>query len=122
MERDNKMKNNLIAISILIFSLCFVLGCWLIADELSDSASSVKPIDIRTINNEVEREKQLLTTEELALYLGISVEEVMKLGPITNGPYTESQIPYIKIGLSIYYPKQAIDEWLKTIGGINITN
>ena len=120
MERDNKMKNNLIAISILIFSLCFVLGCWLIADQISDSASSVKPIDIRTINNEVEREKQLLTSEELALYLGISVEEVMKLGPITNGPYTESKLPYIKIGLSIYYPKQAIDEWLKTIGGINI--
>jgi len=116
------MKNNLIAISILIFSLCFVFGSWLIADEISDSASSVKPIDIRTINNEVEREKQLLTSEELAAYLGISVEEVMKLGPITNGSYTESQMPYIKIGLSIYYPKQAVDEWLKNIGGIYITH
>ena len=115
------MKNNLIAISILIFSLSFVLGCWLIADEISDSASSAKPIDIRTINNEVEREKQLLTSEELALYLGISVEEVMKLGPITNGPYTESKMPYIKIGVNIYYPMQVIDEWLKTIGGISIT-
>ncbi|MGG1680345.1 helix-turn-helix domain-containing protein [Neobacillus sp. NRS-1170] len=100
------MKNNLIALSIFCFAVCFVIGCWLISDSLSGKkANKIK-----------ETQHQLLTKSEVANYLGISPEEVQKLTEISNGEDSfTSEIPHIKIDKTDYYPKTAIDKWLQNV-------
>ncbi|RHW31393.1 DNA-binding protein [Lysinibacillus yapensis] len=98
------MKNNLIALSICIFAVCFVIGCWLISDSLSGEEK----------DNDKEVQHQLMTKSEVANYLGISPEEVQKLTEIPNGDNSfTSEIPHIKIGKKNYYPIKAIDKWLQ---------
>lgn len=97
------MKDNLVALSIFVFAVCFVIGCWLISDSLSGKKNY----------NTKETQQQLLTKAEVANYLGISTVEVQKLTEIPNGDNSfTSEIPHIKIDKTDYYPKKAIDKWL----------
>ena len=101
------MKNNLIALSIFVFAICFVLGSWLISNSLNHDFSQ---------ETEQSVQKQLLSQAELADYLGITVEEVQKLAKVEEGENTYRHIiPFIEIGDKIYYPKKAADEWLTNV-------
>lgn len=98
------MKNNLVALSIFCLAVCFVIGSWLIANGLKN--------EVKITNQQTQQ--QLLTQPELADYLGLSVEEIQKLGPVFAGEgVTTSEIPYIKIRNKFYYSKIAIDKWLQ---------
>ncbi|RHW43289.1 DNA-binding protein [Neobacillus notoginsengisoli] len=98
------MKNNLIALAIFSLAVSFVIGCLILSNSLTKKAT--KPIN-------VPKQHQLFTQQEAADYLGISTEEVQRLTEIPDGEnsYT-SEIPHIRIGETIYYPKLAIDKWL----------
>jgi hypothetical protein len=108
------MKNNLTAFSIFSLAVSIVIGSWLISNGMIPQ-SVEHTQEENTLN---ENEKKLLTQKELATYLGISIEEVIKLGPVGAGNgYTTSELPYIKIDKKIYFSKDAIDKWL-TEGGV----
>jgi hypothetical protein len=106
-KRGVRMRNNLVALSIFCLGLCFVIGSWLISNSLSDEEiTQVK----QTQYNE------LLTISEVAKYLGLSNEEVVKLTETPHGDHSySSEIPHIKIDKTYYYPKKAIDQWLLAV-------
>ncbi|WP_019415362.1 hypothetical protein [Paenisporosarcina sp. TG20] len=103
------MKNSLVAISIFSLAVSFVIGSWLISNGLNaniDNQSNLT-VEEKTVEKEV---KKLFTQEELASYLGLSIEESIRLGPIPVGENTESSVlPFIEIGDTVYYSKEAID-------------
>ncbi|WP_066070635.1 helix-turn-helix domain-containing protein [Neobacillus soli] len=108
------MKNHFIALSIVCLGLCFVIGSWLIARGISENAANVKELSRLTAANEKVEKPLLLNQDELAAYLGISVEEVRILSPVTtDGSMFESPIPYIQIGNVVYFSKAAVDLWLQ---------
>lgn len=94
------MKNNLIALSIFCLALSIVIGSWLISNRIN-------------VNQQPSSQSVLLTESELASYLGLSNEEVKKLGPTKeeDGAYS-TVLPYLKIGNKVYFSKTAIDKWL----------
>ncbi|CEG27175.1 helix-turn-helix domain-containing protein [Bacillus sp. B-jedd] len=105
------MKNNLVALSICWFSVCFVIGSWLISNGLSNQS-------LKLSNDPVKEpiQHQLLTQSEVADYLGISIEEVQKLTKIPDGENSYiSEIPHIEIQNIEYYPRNAIDKWLLNV-------
>jgi len=111
------VKNNLVALSIFCFAICFVIGSWLISRGLENGSwhifSGLQSIEL--INGTVETvEQPLLTQSDVAGYLGLTIEEVQKLTKIPDGnnSYT-TEIPYIEIEGIVYYPKKGIDEWLQ---------
>ncbi|MGM9986094.1 MAG: hypothetical protein ACI35O_02590 [Bacillaceae bacterium] len=69
-------------------------------------------------------DKQLLTTSEVAIYLGISTEEISRILAVVNEPDNEgvvhNGISFIQIDHVTYYPKKAIDKWLEHVGGIQL--
>lgn len=97
------MKNSANALSIVFLGVCLIIGCWLISNSFDKNN-----VEVPSSN----RQNQLLTRSELAQYLGISETAVDKLGPQSIGATTTSQIPYVKIGNTIYFPLKAIDSWL----------
>lgn len=111
------MKNNFIGISIICLAVCFLIGSWIIAEGLRENAQSVKQVNITPTGQDGEfMPPELLTREELSFYLGISEEEVNQLGPSISGEYTfAGDIPFVKIGNRLYFPKKAIDEWLQNV-------
>lgn len=63
------------------------------------------------INLEHEKEADLLMTSlELADYLGITIEELNSIGPDTGNNSLE--LPYMTIDNTVYYSRPAIDVWL----------
>ncbi|HJV16812.1 MAG TPA: helix-turn-helix domain-containing protein [Bacillales bacterium] len=93
------MKNYLTALSIFCLALSIVIGSWLISNRINVNQPSSQSV--------------LLTQSELASYLGLSIEEVNKLGPTKEeeGSFT-SVLPYLKIGNKVYFSKVAVDKWL----------
>jgi hypothetical protein len=98
------MKNNLVALSIFCLAVSIIIGSWLISNGLSNKK------ELKTTQT---TQNQLLTQSELAEYLGLSIEEVRKLGPVQYGHDIQSMLPYIKIGDTIYFSKEAVDKWLR---------
>lgn len=95
-----ELKQYSIAIAIFSLAISFVIGSWLIATSLREQPK--EPV-----------QHQLLSQEEAADYLGIRVVEVLKLTEIPNGSNSYiSEIPHVKVGKKVYYPKQAMDRWL----------
>ncbi|MEK3977467.1 hypothetical protein MKY37_00080 [Psychrobacillus sp. FSL K6-2836] len=108
------MKNNLLALSVCFLAVSVLVSGGIIAKELSEKEATPQSVI------EVPKEpSQLINQEELAAYLGISVKDSILLGPAPawNG-VTESQIPFIQIGGLNYYSRIAVDEWLRSYGGI----
>ena len=52
-------------------------------------------------------EKNMLTTEELAAYLGLRPQSIYKMRMLGRGP------DFTKIGRLVKYPRQAVLEWLE---------
>lgn len=95
-----KLKQYSIAIAIFSLAISFVIGSWLIATSVREQPK--EPV-----------QHQLLSQEEAADYLGIRVVEVLKLTEIPDGSNSYiSEIPHVKVGKKVYYPKQAMDRWL----------
>lgn len=108
------MKNNIIALSIFSLALAIVLGSWLIAGGLSENAIHKKELLVSTTPTNEIVQPQMFTKAELASYLGLSEEEIEMLGPVPTGPNTTTSVlPYLKIGKTVYYPKEAVDRWLR---------
>ncbi|WP_307586450.1 helix-turn-helix domain-containing protein [Paenibacillus wynnii] len=64
---------------------------------------------------------QLLTHSEVAEYLGISEAEVDQLNPPLDGTaHASSEIPYVRIGDTTYFPVKAIDKWLSEIQAFSV--
>ena len=77
------MKNNVLALSIFALAVSIVVSGWLISNSL---ANEPKELDVYP---------QLLTQEQAADYLGLTISELTKLGPISAGAgWTTSDIPY----------------------------
>lgn len=98
---------NLTAVAIFCLAVSIVVGSWLISSSLVASAAHEgQAANLQT--------KQLLTERQLAKYLGISFAQAVQIGPLpdANGN-TQSVLPYIQIGKSIYFPRTAVDEWLQ---------
>ncbi|WP_318614624.1 helix-turn-helix domain-containing protein [Sporosarcina sp. YIM B06819] len=108
------MKSNVIALSIFSLALAIVLGSWLIAEGLRENAVSGKEIVITTTPTKETIQAQIFTITELASYLGLSEADVEKLGPASVGDgITTSILPYLRIDDTVYYPKEAVDRWLR---------
>jgi hypothetical protein len=71
-------------------------------------------------NNQETIYPELLTREELSIYLGISEEEVGKLAPMPSESYSGIVLPYIKIGNNVYFSKKAIDKWLLNVEATSV--
>lgn len=98
------MKNNFLALSIIVLAVSVVIGGWLISEGLSNEGTQPKT------------HNQLLTQEELSDYLGISVEKIQMLGFESEGEGVNVyNIPVIIIRDEYLYPKSAIDAWLKNV-------
>lgn len=112
------MKKNLIIILSFVF-VCFLIICLLVDDKLTSgeivlTESLKEELNLKEEPKLIEQPK-LLTQSEVADYLGLSMDEVIKLSPVSAGVgVTTSEIPFIKIGHKYYYSKIAIDEWLKS--------
>jgi hypothetical protein len=118
-------KFNIIFFSVLSFVI--LIGTWSIASAISD-----KPIPISEESNysynepvnepEPEYTPELFTIEDLSMYFGVPEEVIDKLGPKSTDVASDvySGMPYIKIGSTVYFPKRAIDEWLKNSNGLNV--
>ncbi len=116
------MKNNLIALSIFCLALSFVMGSWLIAKGLNEIAIRVKEVYLTTETTNETTQPQMFKKSGLAIYLGLSEDEVEKLGPVPYGNNgITSELPYLQIGSTVYYPKEAIDKWLQNDMKITIT-
>ena len=93
------LKNDAIALSIFCLAISIVLGSWFISKGISPNKQ----------NNSVQTKQltynRLLTVNQLASYLGISVSEARKLGPIPNGEPGEysSILPNIQIEKKILF-------------------
>lgn len=111
------MKNNFVAMSIFSLAVSIVIGSWLISNGLnSQNFSKPNPSSQNADKVVQEEEKKLLTQEELASYLGLSVEESKRLGPVGGTGSKTSVLPFIQIGEKVYYSKDAIDKWLEQDG------
>ena len=113
------MQNNLIAISIFSLAISIVISSWLVTMDNKDVYPSQT---VQEENDVKEEEKKLLTQKELASYLGLSVEESKKLGPVGGTHTSTSVLPNIKIGDKVYYSKDAIDKWLVENGTAHLNN
>lgn len=103
------MKNNLLSLSIFALAVSIVVSALLISNSLKDETKELTVYPA------------LLSQEQAAEYLGLTVSELMKLGPISaGGGWTTSNIPYIQVGNSYYYPKEAINNWLKEVQTITV--
>lgn len=112
------MKNNLTAISIICLAISIVIGSKLVSDGLNSIGMNIwqsqpSQIHVTTPTDNEFQYSPLMTKEDLAYYLGLNEFEIEKLGPVTIGSSTTSTIPYIKIGNTTYFSKEAIDNWLK---------
>lgn len=111
------MKNYAIAVSIFCLAISIVFGSWFISNGINpNKQNSLVQVQSQTYN-------RLLTVNQLASYLGITVAEARKLGPIPgeSGAYT-SVLPNIQIGKKVYFSKAAVDKWLLNNGEATINN
>jgi hypothetical protein len=112
------MKNNILALSIFSLALSIVIGSWLIAQGIIENGSSVTE-GLQTMMPTVDLlavQPQLFTQSELSVYLGLTEDEIEKLGPSQTGSTNgESMLPYLQVGDTLYYPKEAIDKWLQSL-------
>jgi len=116
------MNNNLIALSIFCLALSFMIGSWLITKELRENTTSVKEVSLKTENTNEVTEPQFFNMTQLAIYLGLSEEEVEMLGPVPSGEnVTTSELPYIRINDTLYFSRQAIDKWLQNHDSFSVT-
>ena len=108
------MKNNVIAVSIVLLGICIALSDWFIAGGLKEQALAEEQVQKELQLQAVE--KQLLSEAEVAAYLGLSVQEVKRLTKIETEPGVFTHmLPFIEIDTITYYPKRAVDAWLTTI-------
>jgi uncharacterized membrane protein len=102
--------------------LGFATILFLIFIIVSDPFGVLKPylhfdMEISKISDEKvvenKEENKLLTQQELANYLGITIEESLELGPLKTSENTvQSKIPNVKLKGEIYYFKAEVDNWL----------
>ena len=104
------------ALSIFSLAVSIVISGWLISQGLNNVEKNQTQQQIKEI-----AQHHLLTPSELADYLGLSIEEVQKLGPIfAIEGIQSSELPYMKIGNKYYYSKVAIDKWLLTTDSVSV--
>ncbi|MEH7097990.1 helix-turn-helix domain-containing protein [Neobacillus vireti] len=109
------MKHNLNALSIFCLAISIVIGSYLISNSLSKNSLSVPTQTSSQSTN------KLFTEPELASYLGLSLDEVKKLGPISDSQGgIEGVLPYLIVGGKVYYSKAAIDKWLLNNQGYRV--
>ena len=108
------MKNNVIAVSIVLLGICIALSGWFIAGGLKEQA--LAEIQLQEELQQQVVDKQLLTEAEVAAYLGVSEQQVKRLtiNETEPGNFTYN-MPFIEIDTTKYYPKKAVDAWLTTI-------
>jgi hypothetical protein len=106
------MRQTTINFSLLFFGICVLAGAWMVSNALNNNShqKAVGPVD--QITMVPPKEHQLLSHLELKDYLGINDEQLEKILPKKDGDVTTSEIPYIKIGYTTYFPVKAIDKWL----------
>jgi len=106
-----KYNNNLLVISIIFFSICFLISARLISNSL-DSITRNQQIEMN--NKDLTRNPQLINEADLQMYLGLTESELTSL--INQYKNSKNPLPIIKIEEKTYYSIKAIDIWLQNIG------
>ncbi|PET75605.1 hypothetical protein CN514_03875 [Bacillus sp. AFS001701] len=106
-----KYKNRLLVISIIFFSICFLISARLISNSL-DSITRNQQIEMN--NKDLTRNSQLINEIDLQMYLGLTESELTSF--INLYKNSKNPLPIIKIEGKTYYSIKAIDRWLQNIG------
>lgn len=114
-EQKRKLSNLQVTIIILLFGILIISligGAFADAEDKSyqENSAIIKALEDKRLS------KNLMNTEEIADYLGISKKYVIKL---RGGDYVEDMevnptlLPYIKVDNRYFYSKPAVDKWLR---------
>ncbi|MES9685047.1 hypothetical protein ABWK22_19515, partial [Gottfriedia acidiceleris] len=101
----------LLVISIIFFSICFLISARLISNSL-DSITRNQQIEMN--NKDLTRNSQLINEIDLQMYLGLTESELTSF--INLYKNSKNPLPIIKIEGKTYYSIKAIDRWLQNIG------
>ncbi|MCA1057538.1 hypothetical protein LCL96_01230 [Rossellomorea aquimaris] len=104
-----KQTNNF---SLIFLGVCVLAGAWMVSNSLNNNGNQKAVAAVDQVTVVTPQEHQLLNHLELKEYLGINDEQLEKILPKKEGNVTTSEIPYIKIGYTTYFPVKAIDKWL----------
>lgn len=107
------MKINFTSISLLILSISVFFSASLISNSITNYHNDGTTISTTNKNKEDDDiEKQILTKNELANYLGISIEKFDELNEWQNLSFGEG-FPYFEdMNGNKYYTIQSIEKWL----------
>lgn len=93
--------------------IVFLFGIYLIVASIGSNGNSTEATtNDADVSIEEKLTNELMTAEELGIYLGISNSELEMILPKSKDELTQSMVPYIKIGFTYYFPVKAIDRWL----------
>lgn len=116
--------SRLLSISIFCLSLAIIISSSIIANGITNGGSNIGSGlsivssglssiggSISSISNNANNEiyGNTLNAATAAKYLGISIEDLLELTRSES-----SGIPYIKIGYSYIFGREALDKWLET--------
>ena len=100
------MKMYSMPISIMFLAISIFTSAIIISNSLS---ANVVPAS--NGSKEMDEKKQLLSKEEITVYLGISIEQFDELDKMQIAYYGEG-IPFLEVGGNKYYTVQSIEKWL----------
>ena len=106
------MKINFTAISVIILAISVFVSAWIISNQLKTNDNST-PESVE-YKEQLTYTKQLLTKEEIAIYLGITTQEFEELDK-TQIAVVGKGIPFLVSGNTEYYTIQGIEKWLSDI-------
>ncbi|MFD2212678.1 hypothetical protein [Metabacillus endolithicus] len=101
------MKVNIFVVSVCLLACSLLVSSFIISNAITNSYGGKKG------KEEVYSDHALMTKNDLEVYLGLTDEEVSRLLPKAEDDVTASEIPYLLIGDTYYFPAKAIDKWLQ---------
>ena len=112
-ERKKK-ENILLPISIIILGGCLILSAWIVANGLKNNEH------LAQAQNNTTQEKTLMTSDEAAQYMGVSLNDFDLLIRSQVGQKAGLQsydtyrfIPFIDIGNQKYFNEVEIEKWIE---------
>ena len=103
------MKVYFTAISIFILAISIISSAYILSNSLNEKSNLT--VTTSTEKTEYSDRKPLLSKEQAADYLGISVEEFDRLDSDQVISVGEG-IPYLEANENKYYTTQALEKWL----------
>jgi hypothetical protein len=106
------MKLDFVSISIFTLAISVFASAFIISNSLSENGISGSKLVTTEYKEETNSEKQLLSKEEIAEYLGISTQKFDEIDKSQIASFGDG-IPFIEsVDGTKYYTTQAIEKWL----------